>query len=133
MKTAVAHHMRPTAVLFHEPDPWTGWTHNDYALLEAARAIEMETCPHCGNPYWLCHSDNPYIEWYDDSSRCYATMAKETRAFKKANKGKSPTAADRERWGKDVFTRPRMSGPEKDKGLPTRRDFYKAKQEEANQ
>lgn len=127
---AVAHHMRPTAILFRESDPWTGWTEKDYALLEAYETIKAETCPHCGHPIWLCRSKDPYIEWTEESYRCHATLQKETNAWRKNNPGKILTADVSRDWGRDVFMRPQHVGPAKDEPMPDRKDYYNALNED---
>lgn len=58
-------------MVFHE-QPTDPWKRGDFKLLEAYEIKKKETCGHCGNPIWLCHSDNSDLQWETNTSNCYA-------------------------------------------------------------
>ena len=111
--------MRPTAVLYRKPDPFSGWSDLDYKLVQAYQTIKDETCSKCGNPVWLCRSTDSNIDWSIDTSVCYATRAIEARRFRDDNDTKKqPTATEKAKWGADYFATPRPIVPGAE--LPTR-------------
>lgn len=112
--------MRPTAVLYRKPDPFSGWSDLDYKLVQAYQTIKDETCSKCGNPVWLCRSTDSNIDWSIDTSVCYATRAIEARRFRDDNDvNKQPTASERAKWGADYYATPRPVVPGAE--IPTRR------------
>ena len=74
------------------------WSEADFKLVEAYDIIESEKCPQCGNPIWLCHSENPNLQFEVKVSTCYASIAVEgwQEARQKANRpvkrGENPYA-----------------------------------------
>lgn len=106
--------------------PTDDWTPLDFQLLEAYQIIEDEKCPQCGNPIWLCRSDNSFVEWPVQESVCYASRAKEAKV---ASRDKKPREKidnkTRASWGRIDYTTPRiMSAAPEGTELPTRKDFY---------
>lgn len=111
-------------MIFYD-QPGDAWTPYDFKLLEAYQILQDETCPVCGNPIWICRTENPDVIFKMDKTTCFADKAEQ-------------------RWKKDKQTafKPRKNGPtswEPDPGdqwfpvvktvsggpLPTRNDWYK--------
>lgn len=119
IKLSIENKMRPTAVIYREPDPYSDWSDLDYKLVQAYHTLKEEICPKCGNPLWLCRSTDSNIDWSIDSTTCYASRAIEERRFRDDNGAtKQPTAQDRAKWGTDYFAR--AVPIRKDIPLPTR-------------
>ncbi|MGO2150803.1 MAG: hypothetical protein ACTH32_06335 [Microbacterium gubbeenense] len=60
----------------------------DLLLAEAEQILEMERCPQCGNPRYVCQSDDPDIDFriYDEECNAMRKKAKyESRKSKKDN------------------------------------------------
>ena len=78
--------IRPSAMIFHEQptDPWTPY---DFMLLEAYQILQDETCNQCGNPIWVCRSEDPNVTFKIRNSVCFAD-----REFKKWEKSKQKQA-----------------------------------------
>lgn len=118
IRLAIENQMRPSAVLYREPDPYTGWTDLDYSFVQAYQVIKDEQCPKCGNPVWLCRSTDSNIDWSVDSVTCYASRAIEGKRYREDNPGKQPDASTRKNWGMEYVARPVPI--RKDVPLPTR-------------
>ena len=118
IKLAIENKMRPTAVLYREPDPYSDWTDLDYSFVQAYQVIMDELCPKCGNPAWLCRSTDSNIDWNIDTITCYASKAIEGRRHRDDNPTEHPDAATRRKWGTDYVARPVPI--RKDIPLPTR-------------
>lgn len=112
-------------VYYEQPDE--EWTPLDFQLLEAYQIIQDEKCPQCGNPIWLCRSNDNNIEWVTREDICYASRAKEEKA---ANRDKKPRekidAKTRAKWGRIDYVTPRViSAAPEGTELPTRKEFYR--------
>jgi len=106
-------------MVFHE-QPSDPWKRGDFKLLEAYEIKQKETCGHCGNPIWLCHSEGGETEvyWEVQTSTCYAD--KTLKEWHKDN----PDATDSPYAVPFVYD---YSGdfPVNDyKNLPTRKQFF---------
>lgn len=54
--------------------------------------VEKERCGQCGEPRWVCQSDDPDIDFEIIVEECHATQARD-RAEKSRNKGKKEAPA----------------------------------------
>lgn len=54
------------------------WTEYDFLLLEANQILEMEKCPQCGLPKWICHNDDGDLDFRVRKDVCYAMREVET-------------------------------------------------------
>lgn len=61
----------------------------DLLLAEAEVLVELERCKQCGQPRYVCQSDDPDIAFEIREEVCYATQAR-AKAEKTRNKGKKP-------------------------------------------
>jgi hypothetical protein len=64
--------------------PTGPWKDADRKLLRALQILEDETCGHCGNPVWLCHSEDSNLLWEVRTQVCYAQ--KEVQSWSEKNK-----------------------------------------------
>lgn len=102
-------------------------------MLEAYQVLQDETCGECGQPIWLCHSDDPNIQWSVKSNTCYATKAlREWQDAQNKSKGKN----SKPKHGQQPYVVPFVLKYENGKpvedyeSLPTREEFFKQKAEE---
>ena len=101
------------------------WNAKDRALLEAYQILEDERCSECGNPVWLCRSDDPDITFKIEKSVCFAK-----RSFEEATADLSgfKTAKERsEAKRKFGLIQYPVANTESGEPLPTRRAFYERK------
>ena len=110
-------------MVFHE-QPSLPWTRGDFKLLEAYEIKQKETCGHCGNPVWLCHSDNSDLLWEVKTQTCYADKAVKEWSENNPKSKDSPYAVP--------YMLTFVDGkPVQDyENLPTRKDFF---EEQANE
>lgn len=102
-----------------------GWDARDRALTEAYQILEDERCAECGNPIWLCRSENPDLQFKVEKSICYAK-----RKFEDVTTDLSHYKSAKERnEAKRKFGLIQYPVPEMENGgpLPTRREFYEAR------
>lgn len=89
IKTALKWGFLPTALIKGEqnragrPGKW------DLLLAEAEALVELERCGQCGQPRYICQSDDPDIAFDIRTETCNATQAR-AKAEKTRNKGKKP-------------------------------------------
>lgn len=107
-------------MIFHTPpsDPWEQF---DFKLLEAYQILQDETCPHCGNPVWVCRSTNPRIRFKMQKSVCFAERYEEewkNRKNRRMGKGETWSPGPGEQWF------PVLDLPEGEP-MPTRMDYIK--------
>ena len=126
IKAAITANIRPSAMLYHD-QPNGAWTEEDFKILEAYQILQDEICPQCGNPIWLCRSNDDSVSWTVEKSVCRASRALEEKAWRD-DKTKKHTATKEEKanWGVSRYAVPKVSGhmPEGTE-LPTREDFYR--------
>lgn len=112
-------------MLFHS-QPTSPWEPFDFKLIEAYQIMQDELCPNCGQPVWLCRSDDERIEWKIKSGVCYASKALDEKRWEDENKGKKKdqrTPKTPEKWGRMDYAVP--FSPEPRGGiLPTRSDYF---------
>lgn len=115
-------------MVFHE-QPGLPWTPEDFKLLEAYQILDNEICGQCGNPLWLCHSEDPNLQFDVRVSTCNATnaidswRANQEKRNKKVRPGENPFAVP-------YYLVPgennRMDMSFEYDDLPTREDYYEA-------
>ena len=58
----------------------------DLLLAEAEKTLEMERCPQCGNPRWVCQSDDSDIDFRVYDETCNAMRKKQQQEEKNSKK-----------------------------------------------
>lgn len=53
--------------------PGEAWTPRDWALAQAAKALDWSRCPGCGQPRWLAH--DPKSSWMPRMTKCESCNA----------------------------------------------------------
>lgn len=103
-----------------------GWDKRDRNLLEAYQLLEDERCSECGNPVWICRSENPDITFRIEKSVCHAKRYYEeiTTDMSSYKTAKERSEAKR-KFG--LIQYPVAQMPD-DGPLPTRREFYESRQ-----
>lgn len=115
-------------VLHTQPaEPWEDF---DFKLIEAYQMLVDETCKVCGQPTWLCRSEDPDLIFEVRSSVCLAdkAMKKKEQARQERNEkknGNGKVKANQADFGKHWFALPTMIPESGRTDLPTRQDFYK--------
>lgn len=104
-------------MVFRE-QPSDPWKRGDFKLLEAYEIMQKETCGHCGNPIWLCHSDNSDLQWDVETSICYAENTLKEWHKNHADAKDSPYAVPY------VITYEGREVVKDFKNLPTRKQFF---------
>lgn len=127
VRAAITAKIKPSSMILME-SPHDPWRLVDFQLIEALQILEDELCPSCGNPVWVCRSNDPDLTWKVERSVCLGTRAVDERNWKKNNSGKRPSREDRDEWGSTLYPVPRMIEypGEEPRELPSRDDYYKA-------
>lgn len=93
-------------------------------MVEAYQILQDETCPTCGNPIWICRSENPNLRFKMESSVCFAD--REQRLWEERKHRNAKNAGKKDGWepapGEQWFAVPTMVNGEH---LPTRNDYYR--------
>lgn len=117
-------------MLFYE-QPSDPWTRGDFKLLEAYQTLEDERCGDCGQPTWLCHSEQQDLQWEVRTQTCYAAKELDKwreKESKKKGKDKRPDAGLNPYVVPYVLKYGEDSQPVKDfENLPSRREFFESK------
>lgn len=109
-------------MLYHE-QPNEPWTEYDFKILEAYQILQDETCNQCGNPVWLCHSEDNRLEFKAVHSTCFATKAHLAAEDSKKKSGEKADKKEKASWGRTTYMKPYIvQNAEGD--LPTRWDYY---------
>lgn len=120
VETAMELHLPPTVFIIPDRQPTDGWSDADKKLALAWTILKKETCGKCGQPLWICRSNNKNLSFKIRTDICYASMAlekwQESSRGKKLKKGESP------------YIVPSMY--REDEKLPTRRDYQKQLEED---
>lgn len=111
VQTAVKMGLPPTSFLT-DKDPSAGWSREDKKLAMALTVLERETCNQCGQPLWICRSDNKNLLFKVKKATCYA--AREHKKFSDSKQGQNL------RPGEYSYTVPFMLN---DEPLPSRREY----------
>lgn len=104
-------------MVFNE-QPTDPWKRGDRKLLEAYEIKQKETCGHCGNPIWLCHSENSELLWEVQTTNCYANNALKDWHKNHAESKENPYAVPY------VLTYEGRRPVPDYKNLPTRKQFF---------
>lgn len=121
VKTAVNLNLRPTALILRQPNPHDGWTDADYKLVMAWQMLQDETCPQCGEPIWVCRSENPNLFFTRKTGVCYKTAEREKWEKKNGEKWEKKKAP-----GEYVYFQAEMFD---NKPLPSRREYIEQEAE----
>lgn len=89
IKTALKWGWLPTAVITQKQDRAGRPGEWDFLLAEAEVLVELERCGQCGQPRYVCQSEDPDVAFEIREEVCYATQAR-AKAEKTRNKGKKP-------------------------------------------
>lgn len=89
VQTAVKMSLPPTSFILNK-DPSEGWSREDKKLAMALTILEKETCQKCGQPLWICRSDNRNLLFKVKRDTCYATAELEKDQKKKQRKELKP-------------------------------------------
>lgn len=103
------------AMIFHE-QPTDKWTRYDFLLIEAIQVLQDETCPMCGQPIWLCRSDDPNVNIKIRKAKCNVTAEVDKKRAKDEKSKKS--------LGPGETYYPIIEPIFADQELPGRREFY---------
>lgn len=125
IKTARSFSVAPTVLILNSKQPVDGWSILDKKLAIALQILEDETCPDCGVPIWIGHSDDKDIQFDIKSRTCYACASiegKQEVEAKRASKRKGKSSSG-EKGKKRFIVR------EPSEHVPTRSQYYKAQQE----
>lgn len=92
IEAAIELKMAPTMLLFTSKQPSDGWDHTDKKLAVAWHTLNKQTCPKCGQPLWICRSEDRNLTFKVKKGLCYATKALEDKrnADEKAKRSLKP-------------------------------------------
>jgi len=89
IKAAINFSVPPTVLMLNDRQPSDGWSMADKKLAIAFQILEDETCPDCGIPVWLGHSDDETILFEIKSTVCYSCATIEKAKEKKTKRAPS--------------------------------------------
>ena len=92
----------PSVLMLRNRQPSDGWSEADKKLVVAFQILEDETCPDCGTPVWIGHSDDEHVVFDIKSRICYA-CAEVEQAQADAEKRSSKRKNARPTRGKKRF------------------------------
>jgi len=118
VETAVGMGLRPTAFI-NDGDPRGEWSREDKKLAMAFTIMQRETCQKCGQPLWICRSDNKNLQFKAQKGVCYVTAELEKAAESRANKNLKK--------GQYLFAVPYMFD---ESPLPSRREYLESLNED---
>jgi hypothetical protein len=98
-------------MLLTDKQPSDGWSLTDKKLAIAFQILEEETCPDCGIPLWIGHSDDENIVFEIKSTVCYSCAEVEA-------------ARDKPSKRKDVKGKKRNIVIDPASKVPSRRTFF---------
>ena len=103
MKASIAHNIRPSALVLGRDSqkPWNRW---DVLLAKAYQRFLNEICQQCGNPKYLCHSNDNRIQFKPARDECAATQVAERAQHEIANKKNS-----KPEFGVKIFGEPYLT------------------------
>ena len=111
VQTAVKLGLPPTSFVTNK-SPSEGWSREDKKLAIAVTILERETCDKCGQPLWICRSNNRNLLFKTRKATCYAKAEFEKASKKKQNENLKP--------GEYMYVVPFMLD---DSSLPSRREW----------
>lgn len=118
VQTAMDLRLPPTVMIYTDRQP-DEWRPEDKKLAMAYTILQRETCGICGQPLWICRSDNQQLGFKVKTSICYAD--------KELNSKESKKRADKLKPGERQYVVPYMYNGS---GLPSRNEYYTALSEE---
>lgn len=74
--------MPPTTLIYNARQPTDEWDSFDKKLAVAVHILKKQTCQQCGQPLWICRSDDANLDFVVRTGVCYATKALEERRTK---------------------------------------------------
>jgi hypothetical protein len=84
-------------LILKDKQPSDGWSSIDKKLVIAFQILEDETCPDCGTPIWIGHSEDSSVVFDVKSRICYACAEIETQREKESKrKNHKPTKGKKE-------------------------------------
>ena len=98
MKASIAHSIRPTALILGK-DSKKRWSRYDTLFAKAYQRFLNEICQQCGNPKYLCRTDDNRVQFKVAYDECAASAVAEREQAKIA-KEKNP------RHGTQVYAEP---------------------------
>lgn len=94
VQTAYEMGVRPLTFILKDAQPDEPWTEADKKLLLAWTILQKELCAECGNPLWICRSDDQNVSFSVRKGHCYAKAKveawRESPAGKNLKKGEVP-------------------------------------------
>jgi hypothetical protein len=112
VQTAMDHHFAPTVFIINDKQPTDPWSVADKKLALAWTILQKETCRECGQPLWICRSNNVNLYFSVQTDTCYA-KAELDRWEAKPNRKAKP--------GESAYIVPDMRSD--DGKLPTRKQY----------
>lgn len=79
IETAIELKMPPTALIYNDKQPTDPWDQTDKKIAIAMHMLGKQTCPKCGQPLWVCRSDDSNLDFKVKKGMCYATKALEVK------------------------------------------------------
>lgn len=113
VQTAYEMGVPPMTFLKEESQPTDQWTPADKRLLMAWTILQKETCQECGQPLWICRSNNKNLSFSVRKGMCYAKLEME--------KWRESTAGKNMKNGEVPYVIPRRYNEAEP--LPSRRDY----------
>lgn len=124
IEAALELRMPPTTLIYTERQPGDDWTDFDKKLAVAAHILKKQTCPKCGQPMWICRSDDSNLDFRVRTATCYSSKALEEARKKRE---KSNQKNKELKLGEFEYVEPVMLFDAK---MPTRQEWLKTLQEE---
>ena len=118
VQTAMDLRLPPTTFIY-EDRQGDKWTPEDKKLAIAWTILQKETCGICGQPLWICRSDNRQLGFKVKTSVCYSDKELNSKQNKKKSDNLKP--------GERLYTVPYMYD---DSPLPSRAEYYKSLEDE---
>lgn len=89
IKAAINFSVPPTVMLLNDRQP-DKWLPVDKKLAIAYQILEEETCPDCGTPIWLGHSDDETVTFSIKSTTCYSCAVIEAEQDNQSKRKRAP-------------------------------------------
>ena len=99
MKASIAHGIKPSALILGK-DSHKPWSRTDIVLAKAYQRFLNELCQQCGNPKYLCHSDDNRIQFRVAYDECASNAVAEKEQARISKEQKSP------KYGRNVYAEP---------------------------
>lgn len=103
IKAARSYSLPPTVLILKDRQPQDGWLPVDKKLAIALQILEDETCPDCGIPMWIGHSEDESVVFDIKSRVCYACAEIESKQEQEEKRRAKSKTRHRETKGKKRF------------------------------